>query len=158
MAKTQKTDTSGRNNEFVPGSNISPTLPNSSAHMQEVTENVLSGDESIDYEELLDSLEEIYDLDGLSDYENPEEVRISYHISGSGTHWDEVIQIDIDNKSTNLDWIPDYLSSFKELIELSVEKWGGEEYIRTEETHTHSYHDKDLSRYEMENLVDNFQE
>lgn len=57
---------------------------------------LFSGDESIDYKELLDSIEETYDLEGLSEYENSDEVRINYHVSGAGSTWQSIIYVEVD--------------------------------------------------------------
>jgi len=154
---TAKRDTDRNSYEFVQEHHTDSNWSKSSAHMQDVTEEILSGNESIEYEDFLSSLEETYDLEGLSEYENPKEVRISYHVSGLGSKWNETIRIEVDEAQEELSRIPDF---FKEKIESSMENWSlpGQEYFATEETHTHSYPDREIPKREMEDFINSFQE
>lgn len=159
MSNTTKTNIGGKNYNFVSEHNKVTNRSSSSARFQDVTEQVFSGNEPVEYGDLLDSLEETYDLEGLSDYENPDEVRINYHISGVGSSWQNIIQVEVDETQKKLDWIPDYLSPVREKLEEgSIENWSSlrKEYMTTEETHVHTYHDHDISMREMNEFIDNF--
>jgi hypothetical protein len=119
---------------------------------------VLSGDESINYEILLDSLEEEYGLEGISEYDNPEEVRIDYHISGAGSKWEKIIRVEIDEKRNIMEILPNFQlireklegSSVKNLFSTNMD------YTVSEETHVRTYHNHEIPIQEMNEFLDEF--
>jgi len=117
MPKPNEKEFDRRNYNFMPGHNINSNFPNSSAYLREVTEPVFTGDESVDYKELTESLEETYGLEEISDYENPNEVRISYQISGSGSEWENILKVEVDEKQNKFNWIAESLRSIKDMLD-----------------------------------------
>ena len=160
MSKARKNNGTRRNYKPVGGTNnLQAFNINNSSYLQDVTEEVFHGDDSVDYGDLLESLEETFNLYGLSDYENPTEARINYHISGSGFKWDNTIHVEVDEIQSKLDFIPDFLNPFVENLERKIsDNWkkSSSEYLRKEITHINSYPDKDVSIREMEDFIDNF--
>jgi len=152
-------DKDKKNYNFMSSHNVTSNFPNSSAYLREVTEPVFTGDESVNYKELTESLEQNYGLDGLSDYEDPQEVRISYQISGSGSEWENILKIEVDEKQRKVEWITESLKSIRDMLERgqidSPDKiWDA--YMSTQKTHVHTYPNKDISMNEMEEFLDQF--
>lgn len=148
--------------EFDSTQRITSAFPNNNMTIHaENEQEILSGDQNIDYGVLLTAIADKYGLDDISDYENPDKVRISYDILGSGTDWSQTLKLEIDVTQKDFGRVIDSIGPVREkLEEENIENWGDlkKEYLTTKTTETHRYPDAEISRTEMEELVDDFLE
>lgn len=163
MSNTAKTDISGNKYETELDHYTTPIFPtfDPMTNFDNTTEPLLSRDEDLEYGELLTGLANKYGWEDLSQYENPEEVRISYQVSGTEFEWNHSFIVEVDTVRPDFGSIINSILSARELLgKEDVQDWGNvrKRYLTTEVTEAHSYQDTDISRTEMKEFIDSLLE
>lgn len=157
MSDAAKTGSATWNYDSSTGNHSSHQYSNSLNRHRDVTEQVFRTSDTSECIHLLDALEDEYGLEELSGYENPDEVRISYHISGAGFRWSHDLQVEVDYTREKLDFISRPLKYAMEWLETKdLEKSSvGQRYLTADETDLHVYRDESIPRIEVEEFIEN---
>lgn len=121
----------------------------------EATEEIFVGNGEEDYNSLLDSLEQEFQLGGLTGYDDPEAVRINYRVEGSGSQWNGFVQIEVDEEASYREWIKDSIDSVRNALSDPNHDLAAVDLDR-KKTDTHTYHGRDISAKELDQFVEGF--